>query len=74
LTRTSRFVHWILPVQHQANALQGRRKFTQDVARDTARAFPGRGVVVCNVGFATTGTVESQTTVRYDARLGTTVT
>ncbi|KAG7127996.1 hypothetical protein HYQ45_012197 [Verticillium longisporum] len=52
----------------------GRRKFTQDVAARTAAAFPGRGVVVCNVGFKTTGTVVQQTTVRYDAKLGTTVT
>ncbi|KAH6691255.1 hypothetical protein F5X68DRAFT_259350 [Plectosphaerella plurivora] len=54
--------------------LEGRRKFTQDVARQTAAAFPGRGVVVCNVGFGTTGTIQSQNTVRYDAKLGTTVT
>ncbi|KAL9949697.1 hypothetical protein D7B24_006773 [Verticillium nonalfalfae] len=54
--------------------LEGRRKFTQDVAARTAAAFPGRGVVVCNVGFKTTGTVVQQTTVRYDAKLGTTVT
>ncbi|KAG7142346.1 hypothetical protein HYQ46_007646 [Verticillium longisporum] len=52
----------------------GRRKFTQDVAARTAAAFPGRGVVVCNVGFKTTGTVVQQTTVRYNAKLGTTVT
>ncbi|PNH73291.1 hypothetical protein VDGD_09319 [Verticillium dahliae] len=49
-------------------------EFTQDVAARTAAAFPGRGVVVCNVGFKTTGTVVQQTTVRYDAKLGTTVT
>ncbi|KAM0335859.1 hypothetical protein ACHAQA_000909 [Verticillium albo-atrum] len=54
--------------------LAGRRKFTQDVARDTAKAFPGRGVVVCNVGFDTTGTINHRQTVRYDAKLGTTVT
>ncbi|KAM0282980.1 hypothetical protein ACHAQH_002791 [Verticillium albo-atrum] len=54
--------------------LEGRRKFTQEVARDTAAAFPGHGVVVCNMGFGTTGTIAHQQTVRYNAKLGTTVT
>lgn len=69
-----RFVHQVFTAQDQAHSIQGRRKFTQQVAKDTAAAFPGRGVVVCNVGFTTTGTIQSRTTVRYDAKLGTTVT
>ncbi|KAH7358312.1 hypothetical protein B0T11DRAFT_299390 [Plectosphaerella cucumerina] len=54
--------------------LEGRRKFTVDVARGTASLFPGRGIVVCNVGFSTTGNIVHRQIVRYNQKIGATVT
>lgn len=54
--------------------IAARQQFTQRVAREAFGRSGGRAVIVCNVGFATTGNIFSRTTQRYDANLGADVT
>ncbi|KAH6697294.1 hypothetical protein F5X68DRAFT_272273 [Plectosphaerella plurivora] len=58
----------------RGNDMAHRREFTQRVAREAFAISSGNAVVVCNVGYQTTGQVLSRTVQRFDANIGADVT
>ncbi len=54
---------------------QKRERLTKEVSGRLAREFPGNAIVVTNVGFDFTGgEILQQDTIRFDAKIGATVT
>ncbi|KAH6663298.1 hypothetical protein F5X68DRAFT_237524 [Plectosphaerella plurivora] len=58
-----------------AEDLEKRERLTKEVSSRIATEFPGNAVVVTNVGFDfTDGEILEQDTIRFDAKIGATVT
>ncbi|KAH7349744.1 hypothetical protein B0T11DRAFT_301939 [Plectosphaerella cucumerina] len=58
-----------------AEDLEKRERLTKEVSGRLAREFPGNAIVVTNVGFSfTDGEILQQDTIRFDAKIGATVT